>query len=213
MISFGRNCRTRYQLDMFMKSKHPSYTPSSYFFDWLMSGGLTGVINIIERNYLINLDDIKSIEVAKDQFAPCDTKSGFVFIHDFGSNGVFNNFDDCDLAIKNSFSTSQEKYRYLGRKTDEFFKKNDDAIIIYSGPESSMTIEKLNNLLMEKYNKTYILAHILESNNTLHPIVNDNTLNYFVDEENSPKKGTSQEWEDNDESWQKVFEQINSSQD
>ena len=214
MISFGRDCRTRFQLDRFMISKNPYYSSSSYFFDWLMSGELTGVINIIERNYIINPDDIKSVEVAKGQFAPCDIKSGFIFIHDFGSNGVINNFHDCETAIKNSYSTSLEKYNYLGRKTDEFLTKNNDATIIYSGPESNTTILKLKNLLTQKYNNNFAFAHILEINKkNLNTIIDDNPLVYFVDEENSPKKGTPQEWEGNDESWQKVFEQINSSKD
>lgn len=40
LISIGSACRTRYQIDSFLKRALLDYKPTSFFFDYLMMGGV-----------------------------------------------------------------------------------------------------------------------------------------------------------------------------
>jgi len=210
LVSIGTACRTRVQIEKFLSKKNENYIASTYFFDWLMSGNLNGVINILERDFIITKDDIEVFLVNQSSFIPRDYKSGFYFLHDFGAkNKFFDSHKACEIAIKNGYEESLKKYDYLAKKTRALLQDSRKVTLVYAGYETTENFIRLKKLLEEKFsNKKINIAHILESRNLDHPIKDGSVFNLYVDEDHSPKKGTAYEWEGWDESWHECLEKL-----
>jgi hypothetical protein len=144
LVSIGTACRTRVQIEKFLSKKNENYIASTYFFDWLMSGNLNGVINILERDFIVTKDDIEVFLVNQSSFIPRDYKSGFYFLHDFGAkNKFFDSHKACEIAIKNGYEESLKKYDYLAKKTRALLQDSRKVTLIYAGYETTENFIRL----------------------------------------------------------------------
>ena len=206
-ISIGTNCKTRYQLDQFMLRKLPNFRPISFFFDWLKLGNLNGVINIVERGFNIEHHDIL-IHDENGKFIPRDKRSGFVFLHDFGTkNKYWNSYSECEIALASTIDNSIAKFKFLGLRTDQLLSSNLNLGLVYFGDESKQHFSKLKEVLENRYQKEFLLINVLEEGSE--PAQMDGSvLNIFVNDGNSPNKGTPQEWKGSDLSWHQALSKI-----
>lgn len=204
-VSIGNNCRPRYQIDQFLHSIVKNYRGNTFFFDSLMMGNLSGVCNIIQRDFIIRKEDIFTREI-ENKYIPADRDSGMVFLHDFGCRHAYwHNFDECELNLKLSIDESLRKYAYLGEKTKKLLSSNLNIALIYYGRESRESFENLIKLIKFKYNKKINIINVLELFSE-EPTVTDGTvINAFVEDSKSPKKGTKQEWQGWNQSWNKAL--------
>jgi hypothetical protein len=207
LISIGSNCRVRYQIDNYMTKLYPDYIQQSFFFDWLMNGGLTGVIDILNRDFVMNKDDIKISEISGN-FIPSHKSSKFVFLHDFGArNKAFENYKDAKAALDSAINDSLTKYKYLGEKTKDILGSNLSVGLVYFGSSSNDDFKNIHSTLKLKYGKQFQIINILDKNNK--PTATDGTvLNLFVDDSFGPQVGTNEEWQGCDESWNQAFSKI-----
>ena len=206
-ISIGNNCKPRYQLDRFMFHHFPKFRRTAFFFDWLMGGELSGVINIIERGFLLKNEDI-FIDDNNGKFIPRDKNSGFSFLHDFGTqHRHWETYEDCEAALNLSIDKSLEKYKYLALKTNQLLASNLNVGLLYYGSEQQNKFSLLQEILVKKYNKKFILLNVLEEG-TLPSVINGSVQNLFVNDSSSPKNGSPLEWEGCDQSWHQALSQI-----
>ncbi len=207
LVSIGANCRVRYQIDQFLKKNDRQTEINWYFFDRLTGGNLEGVINIIERDFVLRPEDICVVE-KKGKFAPGDKRSGFLFFHDFGIKHKFSeSYAECESALLSEFEKSIRKYTHLGKKTKELLMSNQEVCLLFYGRSTEELFECLRKVLRHKFNKEFMIVNVLDRKETLTGRI-DSVPTVFVDEENSPKLGTPQEWEGWDESWEAAFATI-----
>lgn len=204
-ISIGNNCKPRYQIDQFLHGIDKSYRGNTFFFDSLMMGNLSGVCNIIERDFILHKEDIFTREIG-NEYVPADRDSGMVFLHDFGCRHAFwQNFDDCEFNLKISIDESLRKYAYLGEKTRKILSSSLRIGLIYYGKESRENFKNLTQLIKLKYKKELTVINVLELS-TEEPSITDGTVrNAFVEDSKSPKLGTKQEWQGWNQSWNKAL--------
>lgn len=210
LISIGSSCRTRYQLDVFLKKKLSIYEPSSFFFDYLMMGGLSGVINLIQREFVLSSDDIYAFE-QEGKFIPRDRNSGMAFLHDFGTSNWWATEAECMVAYETQMQSSLSKFAYLGQKTHNLLLGGNHVGLVYHGVTSDEGLRQLQFLLSEKYNQEFLIVNVVEHENadSLSPVlVEKSILRVFVCDVLSPKNGTAKEWEGWDDSWVKALSHI-----
>ena len=208
LISIGSNCRVRYQIDNYMTKLYPSYIKETFFFDYLMNGGLTGVIDILNRDFFMDEDDIEISQIAGG-FVPIHKSSKFVFLHDFGArNKAFENYKDARAALDSAIALSLTKYEYLGAKTKDILSSNLSIGLVYFGAASRDTFKNIHSTLKFKYGKQFQIINVLDEKKNLPTVTDGTTLNLFVDDSRGPKVGTNDEWEGCDESWNHAFEKI-----
>jgi hypothetical protein len=200
LVSIGSTCKTRFQIDRFLKAIDPGRRPTTYFFDGLMGGNIKGVINIIERDFVLRPGDICVVERA-GKFIPCDRLSGFVFLHDFGTkDACWSSRAECESALAAAFDLSMAKYTYLGKKTADFLAGDPAICVVYYGACGLDDFANLLSVLLRKFGKEFTIVNVL--NGKPMPVTrNGAVLTVFVDDDNSPKFGTSREWEGDDGSW------------
>lgn len=157
LISLGKWCRARYQIDIFMSRTFKGYCPKTFFFDSLQAGGGNGVINILERGFKLRKDDIEIYKKPDNgRYIPRDSRSGFEFLHDFGSkNKSFLNHEDCAKALSLNLDDSLAKYNYLGEKMDSILYSPVSVGLIYEGALTEDLILKLDDVLTQRYKKRY----------------------------------------------------------
>lgn len=204
LISIGDACRTRYQLDSLMLSRFPDYKTSSYCFDYLMMGGLPGVINLLQRDFLMTEDDICIFDNG-GKFAAQDKNSGMVFLHDFGASHWWDSYDHCEAAIRSTMHSTLDKYQYLGSKTKALLMQDSTFGLVYYGSAKKNDFERLKEVVEANYSKNFYLIHVTEAGTQNLQNYDDLVLSVTVNDSNSPKIGTPREWEGWDESWQKAF--------
>jgi hypothetical protein len=209
LISIGNFCRTRYQIDRFMSAKICNYQPTSFFFDYLMMGNLSGVINIIQRDFILCPEDIYACEL-NGKFIARDRLSGMAFLHDFGAS-YFPTENECNTSIKKNMSESLRKFNYLGIKTANFLESEHLVGLVYHGNIIDAELKILRELIYKKYKKEFLIINVLENqnNNTTAYTIRDNALiEILVNDSQSPKIGSQREWEGFDESWNKAFSHV-----
>jgi len=207
MISIGGICRTRFQIENFI-SKLPNfnnYWTGTHYFDYLMSGGIAGVANVISRGFEIHRS---SIEIANynNKFIPRDITSKHVFKHDFGLSWWNSDYENAVLELKENMDHSIAKYQYLGKKTNDLLKSDLSVALVYYGQEPEDQWIKLKKILFSCYGKNIPVINILEMHQKA-PVIEGIYIS-FVDDENSPKKGLANEWEGWDESWLSAFNNL-----
>lgn len=209
-ISIGRWCRARHQIDLFMRNAYDGYRPKRFFFDSLQAGGGTGVCNILERDFKLSREDIEVYRKPDNgRYVPRDRRSGFEFLHDFGSpNRSFLNYEDCAEALSNSLTNSLAKYNYLGKKTDSILRSTTNVGLVYEGELAADLLLEIDDVLTKKYKKKIQIFNVLDINDSLPHIDRENIHVLVVDESNSPKNGTFKQWEGNDPSWAEAFSKI-----
>ncbi|MFA7431358.1 MAG: hypothetical protein WCZ23_14465 [Rhodospirillaceae bacterium] len=183
-----------------MEKLDPSYSPSSFFFDYLMDGGLGGVIDIISRDFTITKEDIDILE-SKGKFIPREKSSGFIFLHHFGTlHQWWNSHEECILAIRNSLDESLAKFSHLGAKTQQLLSGGQRVGLVFAGQEPGERFRQLQELLQSKYGRDHLIVNVLERGQE-HSVDDGSVLNLFVDDALSPKKGTPQAWQGWDDTW------------
>lgn len=204
-ISIGKNCKPRYQIDQFLLSIDKNYRPTTFFFDSLMKGNLSGVCNIIERDFIIRKEDIYIREI-DGKYIPADRESGFEFLHNFGCKHTFwETFDECERNLNLSMDESLQKYTYLGEKTKKILSSNLKIGLIYFGKESKDDFDELLKLIKLKYKINHTIINVLELDIEA-PTVEDGTvINVFVEDSKNPKLETKQEWQGWNQSWNKAL--------
>ena len=210
LLSIGKACRTRYQIDRFMETVSPNYQATRYFFDWLYKGGITGVINLVERDFRIEPADIVVGEF-NGEFLPRDKDSGMAFLHDLGTlDEPWKQFEDCRRAIAENIGESIRKYSYLGAKTRSLLSRQNVALVYQSDDAEQRDlrghIDHLLALLRTKFGRNYIFVNVVEEGAA--PIFGDSIVTTYVQDSKSPKNGTPHSWQGWDESWSKALSSV-----
>ena len=198
LISIGGACRTRYQIDSFCKKNINDYVSESYYFDWLMMGGIQGVNNVISRGFEISPPNIVLFE-AGGKFIPQDKISGHTFLHDFGGGWWEGDYKKALSRLNENMEQTIHKYEYLGRKTDAILKSDCEVGLIYHGQCLDSSLNDLLKIIFHRYGRYIPVINIKESNQEASSV--DGIHTAFVDDNNSPKLGHTNEWEGWDESW------------
>ncbi|MGU3665039.1 hypothetical protein ACLBX9_12710 [Methylobacterium sp. A49B] len=174
-----------------------------------MAGGLTGVTNLIERNFEIAEHDLEIHEI-NGQYCPRDSFSGMIFLHDFGSRHEYwDNYADCYNAMNDGMQESLRLYAKLGAKTRSLLSYDDNVSLVFHGASSSDSFNALHRLLADKYKKNFLIINILEEGlpaTASGPF----SLTRYVRDSQGPKQGTPSEWEGCDESWAKALSSVQS---
>ena len=205
LISIGKACRTRYQIDKFLTKIKPSYEAESFYFDWLMMGGVSGVTNVFFRGFSINPETIKLSE-HNGQYLPKDMESGHVFMHDFGFRGWETDYQIALNRLQENMADSVKKYRYLGQKTEALLKSETSVALVYQGSASEEAWEKLLRTLFDRYKKAIPIVNAIELDQTA--TLAEGILTIFTDDSHSPKNGTANQWEGWDEKWYSAFNSL-----
>ena len=92
------------------------------------------------------------------------------------------------------------KYDYLGQKTVKLLASEKDISLVYYGQASEHAFAKLQHVLRSKYGRNFTIVNVLNGRQRA-AIRNGLITTVFVDDNNSPKLGTSCEWEGWNESW------------
>lgn len=207
LISIGSACRTRYQIDLFHKKRLSNYKPTSYFFDYLMMGGVAGVLSHINRDLKLMDGDI-IVGERNGRFLPMDKNSGMFFLHDFGSsNSWWSSYDECASAIESNLHESLNKFNYLGEKTSNALRNGGCIALIFHGVATQKSFDALSEAVRSRFTNDFILVNILEESEL------DNrcaaVLTLTVNDADSPKKGKPTEWQGCDKSWYEALSQLN----
>lgn len=208
LLSIGAACRTRYQIDRFMEKVAPSYTPTSYFFDWLFGGGLKGVTNLLERDLTITPDDI-AVVGREGGFLPHDKASGMAFFHDFGTPAKhWATEEECRNALASNMEQSISKYAHLSAKTRSLLSERNVALVYLPSQDEYASLAtvapNLLDLLKRKFGRNYLFVNVIEDNKH-EPVSRAGIVNIQVKDKESPKTGTPGWWEGWDESWAAGF--------
>lgn len=207
LLPIGAACQTRYQIERFLYQFHNVKQPSC-FFDWLGLGGIPGVRKIIEMDFLLKKNDFSVKSLYRDEhFTPIHEPSGFRFQHDFNSNEKNRKTEGLayDNLNKNILKTL-EKYRYLGKRTDDILRSNLNVGLIYHGKIKKEEVEELFNTLYRKYGKHYYLINVMNKGDEK-PIDLDRVISIVVD--NSEVKELSNAWQGSNESWDNALLNLN----
>lgn len=131
-------------------------------------------------------------------------------MHDFGcKNQSFLSREDCAEALSLNLADSLAKYNHLGRKTDSILHSSVHVGLIYEGVLAGDMILKLDDVLTWRYKKKIQIFNVLNINEQAPSIDKENVHFLVVDESNSPKNGTSKQWQGNDASWIEALSKIN----
>lgn len=172
-----------------------------------MGGGLTGVQDILSRDFIMYEDDISISETPKG-FIAKDNSSNFIFLHDFGAkNSFFNNFKDAQNALNLNKLNSLKKYEYLGNKTREVLSSNFNIGLVYFGFATKDVFKNVHSMFTLKYMREFEIINVLDKKDT-HTVTDGTVLNLFVDDSSGPQIGTSREWEGWAESWKNALSKI-----
>ncbi|GGP50313.1 hypothetical protein [Shewanella saliphila] len=199
-ISVGDNCKVRYQIDKYGFAKLPDYKKNSFFFDWLMWGGLNGFYYFVENDFKLKFEHFNIVE-NKGKFAPSHIFSNHVFLHDFGVSGWVNDRKSAESNFLKNCDDTINKYEYLAEKTQLAFKNERDLYLVFYGV---VDIEEFNRLVIlyeSKYGRKLELVNILEIAQKEKEQEHPNIITRYVDDSISFKSGTSQEWQGDDEQW------------
>ncbi|MGB3424326.1 MAG: hypothetical protein WBF84_12140 [Castellaniella sp.] len=205
IISLGRACRTRFQIDAFLSRKYESFKKETYFFDWLMRGGSQGVAFAFKNNLTFNQENIKILEI-NNQFLPVDTITKFAFLHDFGEHQWFHSEEDCRGAIARGIDAFLERYAYLGKKTINHMRSAEKLLLVYHGRCESEDFYSIKSTI-SGINRNFNFANFIEFGET-HRTHDPAVINLFVHDNQNPKKGTADEWKGDDASWGKAFTEV-----
>jgi hypothetical protein len=197
-ISIGDNCKVRHQIDNYGFAKSSYYKKNSYYFDWLMWGGINGLCYYIENDFQVNLEDFSVIQ-NKGRFAPYHILSNHVFLHDFGGRGWCTDLEDAENYFREGFDASISKYRHLAEKTLLKLKSKSELYLVFYGEIEACEFDNLVSLHQMKYGREIKLVNVLEKNQN--ELKGKNVITRYVDDSLSQKKGTNLEWQGDDDQW------------
>lgn len=204
-VLIGGACRTRYQIDKFMSKVNKKYKAESYYFDWLMMGGVAGVTNIFSRGFEISPTMIE-LHDGGGRFVPKDRLSRHAFLHDFGAGWWESDHAQAMSRLNQNMEQTIEKYRYLGRKTDALLRSNVDVALVYHGPAADAAWDNLLRALFDRYRKQVPIVNVIELETKATQV--DGIYTTFIDDTHSPKRGRPIEWQGWDESWHSAFSSL-----
>lgn len=200
LMSIGRACRTRFQLERMWKQSHSAEEFPSFWFDYLMSGGISGVTKIIENDFRIHSSEF----VLDDYNIPFHHPTGFHFLHDFGSSKAVRGTRDVAMRhFLDAMPTALEKFRYLGEKTNSLLQSGGNIGCVYHGEMQLRDLEKLLWLLKTRYKRDFVIINVVDINEALDPFSMDQVITLKVDD--SSTNGTPDEWMGCNESWDHAF--------
>ncbi len=200
LVSIGACCKTRHQIDQFLKKRDQHSAVTSYFFDSLTGGNIEGVIDIVQRDFVLRADDMCVFEY-DGKFVAGDRSSKLLFFHDFGGNHEWwLTRAQCESALEKNLDDSLRKYVYLGQKTAALLHSKKDVCLLYYGRGTEELFLNLQEVLQSKFGEKIMIVHVTDQKEEM-PIEKGAIPTVFVDEANSPKSGTSRQWEGWDEAW------------
>jgi len=198
LLSIGSACQTRYQIDNFMSKVHQNYKAESYYFDWLMLGGVTGVTNVISRGFDI-LPSMIELHGQNGVWAPRDRLSNHIFLHDFGQRWWEPDQIQADSRLTRTMGETIEKYRYLGKKTDDLLKSDVSIALVFEGGANDCAWKKLLTELSNRYRKEVPVLNILGLGQQATEASGIFTVN--IDHNYCVTHGRPKRWQGCDESW------------
>lgn len=191
-----------------MSKLNSDYVSQSFYFDYLMGGRLSGVINVIERNFVISEKDILLRRLAgKNQYIPRDLLSGHEFLHDFGSGWLVDEDENSakDRLCKN-MQDSINKYQHLGEKTLALLGGVQNVALLYYGIEKEEKWTCLRETLKSKFGRDFIIVNLIEMNDP--PVILEGIVTLQVDDLHSPKIGTQYAWQGWNQSWEEALRKL-----
>lgn len=206
-MSIGSECRTRHQIARIQKTRNEKHRQPTMFFDWLMSGGISGVIDIIQRDFKLLPEDFSVDTLTRPaNHIPLHKPSGFRFLHDLGCTAESRKSEKAALdAMKKNMDEFLSKYEYIGRRTDEYLRNIKYIGLVYYGNMNKNNIEKLISVLNKKYNRDFEIIQVMEEGKHK-PVGLPNITSLTVN--NSSVRGTANSWMGSDESWDQAFKEI-----
>ena len=211
-VSLGVDCKTRYQIDKVFSGRSFQYEPTKGVFDWLWGAGMNGVVDMIDNNMEIMASNlvVKMIHGIPQVF---DNRTGFYFQHDFKfSQEAALSLSLAHTEMNDQLNNFHDKYNHLAKKSKSYFVKSHTVCFVYSGALDRNLVERFHSSIQStfgsvNFNKPNLL-YVVPSNVVVDPNEFDsyNDCIFVRTVDDSAVKGTPNEWQGDDESWNKVFE-------
>lgn len=205
IISIGSSCRSRFQIERYLKNLYPDIGYPSFFWDWLYYGGADGVIWTLENDFLLNplaFDIIANNHSGKFQLR--HSPSQLVFLHDFGEHET----EAAALqALEGKWCEVFEKYAFLAARTKKLLcSKIMPLMFVYQGSLRLDQVSRLSELLGIGSGAN-ILVNVLQVGERCDVKGGDGFMPFHVDDEASGKS-SDHWWEGCDASWNKGFDSL-----
>jgi len=187
--------------------RNAEHKQPTLFFDWLMSGGLSGIIDIIQRNFTLHPSDFSVDTMGRpENHIPLHKPSGFRFLHDLGCSAESRKSEATALEVMHkNMDEFLSKYEYLGKRTDEYLRNIESIGLVYYGNMNQKNTEKLLFILKEKYSRDFEIIQVMEEGKHA-PVNLPGITHLFVN--NSSVQGAANEWMGADASWDEAFKNI-----
>lgn len=206
LLPIGSSCQTRYQVERFLNKKYKLKQPAC-FFDWLGLGGIKGVTQLIDNDFLLEPEEfqVKSI-YSKNNFAPIHIPSGFRFQHDFGlTPDIKKDQQQVENCMKQYMTDTLIKYKYIGDRTRNILSSGRHIGLIYRGRIKSEQIKELSVVLSKNFDSQFYILNILKKgleNNFIH---HEMVINIVINEDDNEEKS---DWRGNDREWDQILKKI-----
>lgn len=161
-------------------------------------GGVNGFCYYIDNDFKLDYSDFDILE-NKGRFAPYHKKSGHVFLHDFGSGFWLTDQSEAEVRFRENFEQTFSKYQHLAQKTLAKILNEEDLFFVFYGEIELSEFHKLERIYNVKIGKDIRLVNVLEKGQK--QLMYKNIITRYVNDSTSSKKGTSQEWQGDDEQW------------
>jgi hypothetical protein len=130
------------------------------------------------------------------------------FLHDFGMQGWLTDRTECEGVMRNNMFESLRKFNYLGVKTNDLLKSSINVGLVYHGPIKSVEYNLLQEVLVRKYGKKFLVVNVLKAADFFNLAQDDYLLSVTVDDSQGPNIDTPREWQGNDESWKAALSNV-----
>lgn len=206
LLSIGTACKTRYQIERYLKNTIPDYEYPSCFFDWLISGSIICFQKTIIRDFKLNANEFICNSFAReDNFVPLHEPTGLRFYHELGSiDEVRKNCATANLEMQKNMPEFLEKINYIGNRRNRILASRYNIGLVFYGPLENNQKENTLSLLNEKYAKNFSIIHVNKS--IQQEELDAEHLNFRIDEK--AIIDANNEWKGLDQKWDKVFDQI-----
>ena len=196
VVSLGSDCATRHHIDRALKIIQPSYTPETFFFDWLWRDrGFESNIIAMRDRLVLEKNDFELKQVG-GSYQAYHFKTGFYFLHDFEfTNNTLNTRDLVQREFDEQYHEFNLKQQYLGQKTFDLVTSDKRLLFIFTKQDISQ--DQVNEFFSKVGNNSWLL-HLPELNLATSMPFHDRLISKQISHQ-----GT--DWTGNHQSWDEIF--------